>query len=333
MNRRTFLLATAAAAKAMAAAPRTKMGLAVTSYMSYGRPKDTYEFLEKANALGAGGIQMPLTSKDPAYARRLRARAEELGMYFEVIAPLPKGDPSVFEATAAAAKEAGAGCIRVNCLGGRRYETFASLSEWRVFVQKSREAVDAALGIVEKQKIPLAVENHKDWTVDELAALMREKESRWLGVCLDTGNNISLLDDPMGTVEALARYAVCTHVKDMGVAPYEDGFLLSEVPLGEGILDMRRVVDTIQGARPECHMTLEMITRDPLKVPCLEDKYWATFPERSGLYLARALRLARDRKSPRPLPVPSALPHDAQARVEEDNVRQCLNYARERLGL
>jgi sugar phosphate isomerase/epimerase len=64
--------------------------------------------------------------------------------------------------------------------------------------------------------VPLAIENHKDWTADEMAALMKEKASRWLGVCLDTGNNIALLDDPMATVEALAPYAISTHIKDMG---------------------------------------------------------------------------------------------------------------------
>ena len=333
MNRRAFLFTAAAAAKALSAAPRTRMGIAVTSYMGFRRPKDTYEFLERAYALGAGGIQMPLTSMEPDYARKLRARAGQLGMYYEVIAGLPKDDPSVFEGTVAAAKEAGAGCIRVNCLSGRRYETFTSMAEWREFAARSRQAIDVALRIVEKHQVPLAVENHKDWTVDELAALMKEKESRWLGVCLDTGNNISLLDDPMATVEALAPYALCTHIKDMAVEPYPDGFLLSEAPLGEGMLDMRRIVDTIHRARPETHMTLEMITRDPLKVPCLTDNYWLTFPDRSGRYLARTLRMARDHGDRRPLPVPSALPLEARARLAEDNVHQCLNYAREHLGL
>ena len=153
--------------------------------------------------------------------------------------------------------------------------------------------------------MPLAIENHKDWTADEMAALMKAKSSRWLGVCLDTGNNIALLDDPMATVEALAPYAVSTHVKDMGVAPYPDGFLLSEMPLGEGMLDMRRIVDTIRRARPETRLTLEMITRDPLKVPCLTDAYWATFPDRNGLYLARTLRMVHQSmpKEDQPLPV------------------------------
>jgi sugar phosphate isomerase/epimerase len=330
MNRRTFLATAAGAWAAAAAEPRSKMGIAVTSYLSFARPKDNLEFLEHANTLGAGGIQMPLTSREPDYIRRLRARADGFGMYFEAIASLPDKDgAAAFENTVAAAKEAGALAIRVNCLPGRRYENFTNLADWERAVSQSHERIDAALRIVEKHQVPLAIENHKDWTADEMVALMKAKASRWLGVCLDTGNNIALLDDPMAVVEALAPYAISTHIKDMGVAPYPDGFLLSEMPLGEGMLDMRRIVDTIRHARPETRLTLEMITRDPLKVPCLTDAYWATFPERNGLYLARTLRMARER----PLPVVSGLAREAQLQLEEDNVKKSLTYARQRLGL
>jgi sugar phosphate isomerase/epimerase len=330
MNRRTFLATAAGAWAAAAAEPRSKMGIAVTSYLSFARPKDNLEFLEHANTLGAGGIQMPLTSREPDYIRKLRARADGFGMYFEAIASLPDKDgAAAFENTVAAAKEAGALAIRVNCLPGRRYENFTNLADWERAVSQSHERIDAALRIVEKHQVPLAIENHKDWTADEMVALMKAKASRWLGVCLDTGNNIALLDDPMAVVEALAPYAISTHIKDMGVAPYPDGFLLSEMPLGEGMLDMRRIVDTIRHARPETRLTLEMITRDPLKVPCLTDAYWATFPERNGLYLARTLRMARER----PLPVVSGLAREAQLQLEEDNVKKSLTYARQRLGL
>jgi sugar phosphate isomerase/epimerase len=333
MNRRKFLFA-AAAAGTLSAAPRSKMGIAVTCYMSFGHPKDTYQFLEHASNLGAGGIQMQLTSKEVDDARKLRSRAEQLGMYFEAIGRLTaRDDPAAFERTVVAAKEAGALCLRVNCIPGRRYEAFSNLADWKESVGRTRENIDAAARIVERHQVPLAIENHKDWTAEELAALMKEKSSRWLGVCLDTGNNISLLDDPMATVERLAPYAFTTHLKDMGVAPYPDGFLLSEMPLGEGLLDMRRIVDSIRTARPQARITLEMITRDPLQVPCLTEKYWATFPDRNGSYLASTLRLVRDRKDTRPLPKVDGLPHDAQLRLEEENVKQCLNYGRERLGL
>lgn len=333
MNRRTFLF-TAAAAGALAAETRSKMGIAVTSYLSFGRPKDNLEFLEHAHALGAGGIQMPLTSPQPDYIRKLRARTEQLGMYFELIGRLPaRENPAAFEATVAAAKQAGARVIRVNCLPGRRYENFHNLADWRKAVARSHEVLDVALRIVEQHKLPLAVENHKDFTADEMVALMKQKSSRWLGVCLDTGNNISLLDDPLALVEALAPYALCTHVKDMAVAPHSEGFLLSEMPLGQGMLDMRRIVDTVHTARPETPLTLEMITRDPLKVPCLTDAYWATFPDRNGRYLAQTLRMVEQSRGRAPLPVVTGLAREVQLQTEEDNVKQSMAYARQHLGL
>ncbi|HUO32075.1 MAG TPA: TIM barrel protein [Bryobacteraceae bacterium] len=334
MNRRTFLAAAAAAAGAAAAETRSKMGLAVTCYMGFARPKDNLQFLEHADSLGAGGIQMPLTSKEPDYIHKLRARTEQLGMYLEVITALPgKDGPAAFTATVAAAKEAGARALRVNCLPGRRYENFSNLDDWRNAVARAHANIDVALRIVERQKLPLALENHKDFTAEEMAALMKSKQSRWFGVCLDTGNNISLLDDPMTLVETLAPFAVCTHVKDMSVAPYADGFLLSEMPFGEGMLDMRRIVDTIRAARPETPLTLEMITRDPLKVPCLTDAYWATFPERNGLYLARTMRWVEQARSRPPLPVVTGLAREVQLEVEEENVKRCMDYARAHLNV
>lgn len=304
---------------------RSKLGVATTSFLSYRKPKDTIEFLEYAHGLGAAGIQAPLASLESDYVQGLRRRASELEMYLEVMAPLPQADMTRFVRTLEAAKEAGALCVRSACLSGRRYETFATLEEWKAFAARSRDALARAIPVANKLRIPLALENHKDWTVDEMLELLKAWESPCFGVCLDTGNNIALLDDPKDVVERLAPYAVSTHIKDMGVAPDRDGFLLSEVVLGEGILDIPQMMATIASARPQTRFTLEMITRDPLRVPALTDKYWATFPDRGGRLLARTLRLAEERKSA--LPRFSHLRPDEQLRAEEENVRLCLRTA------
>jgi 3-oxoisoapionate decarboxylase len=336
MNRREFVAAAAFAPAAAAApgAPRTTMGIATTSYMTAARPRDTLAFLDHCEALGAAGIQAPLTGLDAAYLDRLRDCLRTTGMYFEAMVPLPKPDGlAAFDNAVAAARQTGAICIRAACLSGRRYETFANLADWRTFAEASRAAIRRALPVLERYQMPLALENHKDWTVTEMAALLRETGHPLLGVTLDTGNNISLLDGPMEVVETLAPWALSTHLKDMGVEECANGFLLAEVPLGEGILDLPRIVATIRAARPQTRFTLEMITRDPLPVPCLTGKYWATFPERSGRYLADTLRLVRERRRPQPLPRIAGLAPAAQAQREEDNVRACLHFARTRLGL
>ena len=134
----------------------------------------------------------------------------------------------------------------------------------------ARAAIRSAVAICEKNKIPFALENHKDWTLEQIVEIFKGYSSENVGACLDFGNNISLLDDPMDVVEQFAPYALTTHVKDMGLESYPDGFLLSEVRLGEGVLDLPRMFAMVRQARPKTNFILEMITRDPLKVPCLQ---------------------------------------------------------------
>ena len=354
MTRRSFLCSTTATlaattlaqlprlrASVAAAAPITRMGIASTSFSSAGpgaapgvqpggNRRDTYEYLERCHALGAGGIQTQLNGD----LARLRARAEELGMFVEGMVSLPRdGNVAAFEKGLQDAKTAGAVAVRAAALGGRRYETFATLEDWNQWRNQTFNTLRLAMPIIEKQKMPFALENHKDWTLEDMERLLKTYSSEYLGVCLDFGNNIALLDDPMEFAEKLTPYALSTHVKDMGVRPYEDGFLLSEVPLGQGILDLPGIVGLIQKTRPKTRFSLEMMTRDPLRVPCLTDKYWAVFPDRNGVYLARTMKLVQTRGSRDPLPQVSQLSHEERIRVEEDNIKTCLRYSREKLNL
>ena len=316
--------------RALADSKPAAMGIAWTSYMTVAKPKDALEFLARCHDLGAAGIQTPLRGD----MRKLRSQAEQFGMYLEGMVPLPaNGDTSAFEKSIQDAKDVGALCVRAGALSGRRYETFASLADWRKFVSDSQRNIAAAIPILEKYRMPLALENHKDWTADELAALMKSHSSEYLGVCLDFGNNISLLDDPINVVELLAPFTIATHVKDMGVEWYNDGFLLSEMVLGQGFLDLPGMLSAVRSARPSCRFSLEMITRDPLQVPCLTDKYWTTFPDRNGVFLARTMQLVQKNKSAKPLPRISGLSPDAQLQAEQENVRASLACAREKLDL
>ena len=328
---------------AAAPLPATKMGIATTSSGAAAQARvrpasggvrrggwDTLEFLEYCHAFGAGGIQAQINGDIP----KLRARAEQLGMYIEAMGSLSRGDDTAaFERMLQDAKAAGATVVRVAALSGRRYESFATLADWRKFVSDSHAALKLAVPLVEKHRIGLALENHKDWTLEDFLGILKTYSSEYFGACLDFGNNIAMLDDPMELVQALAPYALSTHIKDMGVAPYEDGFLLSEVPLGEGMLDLKRIVSTISAARPKTRLLLEMMTRDPLQVPCLTDKYWMVFPGRGGHYLARTLKLVQKHANPnKPLPRVSHLSPGERLKVEEDNIRACLRYGREQLS-
>ena len=288
------------------------------------RQRDAFEFLEKCHALGAGGIQTSLNGD----LQKLRARAEQLGMYVEGMVSIPRnGEMGALEKSLADAQAAGVTVVRAAMLSGRRYETFPTLADWKKWVDQSHAALRLALPVIEKYKVIVAVENHKDWTLEDFLRLLRTYQSEYLQVCLDFGNNISLLDDPMEVIEGLAPYTKSTHIKDMGVQPYADGFLLSEVPLGTGILDLSKIVAIIQKANPKINFSLEMITRDPLKVPCLTKQYWEVFPDRNGKYLAQTVKLVNEHNSRTPLPMFTKLSSEERTTAEVDNIKTCFVYA------
>jgi len=146
------------------------------------------------------------------------------------------------------------------------------------------------------------VGNHSELQGPELVELIRKIDGPLIGGCLDLGNNVALLESPQETVDLLAAHSFTTHIKDMGVEEYGDGFLLAEVPLGTGFLDLPGIVAAVRKARPEARLNLEMITRDPLKIPCLKPKYWSTLESVPGRRLAEMIALVRAKAGKKPLP-------------------------------
>jgi sugar phosphate isomerase/epimerase len=345
MNRRELLgvaLAGLGPAFAGPAPRRSSLGVVIHSHTirRAHRPSpdaadfnDPAAYLEHCAALGAAGVQTSVGVRDAETLGKLRAAAEKHRMYLEGIVGLPRDADGVrrFEEELRSAREVGAAVVRTVALNGRRYETFDSAEAFRTFARRAWESLKLAEPVARRLGVRLAVENHKDWRTDELLGMLKRLDSAHVGVCLDTGNSIALLEDPLEVVRAYAPWAFTTHFKDMGLAEYEHGFLLAEMPLGRGVLDLKEMLAVLKKARPEVRINLEMITRDPLRVPCLTKKYWATFEDLPGRYLASTLALVRARASR--LPAVTGLSLAEQIRAEEDNVCQSFVCAGEKLGL
>lgn len=295
---------------------------------------DSLQMIEHSSSAGFGGVQFSVRGWDAAYAIEVKNRVEELDIFLEGQISLPKDDSDLqrFTTEVSTAKEAGVDILRTACLSGRRYETFDTMSSFQEFRTKSINSLRLAEPIVRKLGVKLAVENHKDWRIAEMIEILKLIDSEWVGVNLDTGNNISLLEDPMEVVEALAPYAFTVHLKDMAVEEYEDGFLLAEINLGEGFLDIDKMITVIKKYNPDIRFNLEMITRDPLKIPCLTEGYWATFDQISASELAGFIYKIKKQKSASPLTVISKNSADDRLALEIENNKASLKYARQRLG-
>ena len=162
-------------------------------------------------------------------------------MYVDVSARQPGDDGDsldLFERSVKATKADGGSVIRTVMPGGRRFEMFKTLEDWREFLCLSWRSLTRAEPILRKHGVQLALENHKDWRIDEMLPILKRINSEWVGVTVDTGKNMSLLEDPLETARAFAPYATAVNLKDVGVEAYEDGFLLAEVLFGKGCLDL-----------------------------------------------------------------------------------------------
>lgn len=348
LTRRTFLAGAAAAALARALpADDTKsstglaVGVANASYRARlaedrdpAGVRDTLGFLRFCRERGAAGAQTGISGREEAFTRAIRRYLDESGMWLEVAIRLPQDQVDVerFAAEVRAAKAAGVTVLRTAMLNGRRYETFTTAEQFERFHKDAEASVRLAEPVVAREKLRLAIENHKDLRTEEFLALLKRLSSECVGVTVDTGNNLALLEEPLETMRALAPYAFSAHLKDMGVEECAEGFLLSEVPFGEGVLNLAEIVKILRQSRPDLRFSVEMITRDPLVVPCLTERYWATLGQLPGRDLARTLSLVRNRKGSHPLPRTTGLSTAEQLKLEDENVRQCINYARTRLS-
>ena len=345
MTRRTFLTSAAAFAAALpssGALRGKKMGIVIHSYwkrwqgkysnLKYPPFEHALDVLDHVRDLGAGSLQTLVGGWTSEFAGKVRATCESYGMKLEGSITLPKNENDVarFEQEVRIAKEAGATIFR-SATGGRRYDLFSSLQDFKHWKDGAFKSMQLAEPVARRQHVKIGIENHKDFHAAELAEVLGRLSSPHMGACVDTGNSIALLEDPMTVVETLAPYAVTTHIKDMAVQETPTGFLLAEVPLGEGILDLPRMFALFEKYNPQIDYQLEMITRDPLDIPCLKPTYWATFPDKPGTELARTLTLVREHKASK-LPKTTGLNLEEILELEEANIVNCLRQAADKYG-
>jgi sugar phosphate isomerase/epimerase len=354
-DRRAFLKALVVGAlgarvPALAAGAKTTMRLAYTSFWTRlqqdrdtvahaAQRFDVFQLLRLCEDFGASGVQVDLSmlpTGDAATLSSVRTLCEQKGIALELSLPASAVEtPEAYARAVSLARAVGADRARVALLSGRRYETFDSRAAWTAFASKWQETLPRMRPEFDRHRLDIGIENHKDWLAAELAALISSIDSPYVGACVDFGNNIALLEEPDETIEQLAPHAVTTHVKDMAVRETEQGFELSEVPLGQGMLPLGRYIDTIRRHRPNASLSLEMITRDPLLVAYKTDRYWAPFDEgaRSAARRVRFEERVLSKAAPRPLPSTSGLDAAERQRAEDENVRASLAYASSTLKL
>lgn len=294
------------------------------------------KYIDLCKSFGGDGCQFDfglLSSTDEDYLKHLRRSLEDKGMFLELSMPAQwLADQNTLTNAAAVAKELGVTRIRV-AINGRRYEDFSSYKQWKDFYSRWLEVMRQAEPVLKTQGLIVGIENHGDWMADELVEILRQISSPHLGACVDFGNNLALLENPLDVAQRLSPYAVTSLLKDMLITFTEDGFLLTDVPLGQGIIPLGKIMEILRKGRSDIHFCLEMITRDPWKIPIKSDKYWATYQQKDEDRIENFKSAILSKTSTAPIPKVSGMSSARMLAVEDDNIRKSVSYAKRTLGL
>jgi hypothetical protein len=79
---------------------------------------------------------------------------------------------------------------------------------------------------------------------------VRAVGSDHVGVCLDTGNGLGLLEDPVASAEALAPHTFTTHLKEFRAVLRREGLVLRGAPLGQGDVPNADIVPILRQLNP-----------------------------------------------------------------------------------
>lgn len=305
MVRRTFLqVLPCAAAAARAAAPaRALIGMDTYSIRSL-RWK-AMQLLDYSARLGLNTIQISslneYESLEEAHLQKVKDHARRLGIYIDC------GIGCVATTTASAPKNADPAKLLVD---GLKVARFMGASAMRCFlgspadrqgplpIEAHIESSAKVFRGVRSQALDLgvkiAVENHGDFDAGEMKTLIEESGKDYVGVCLDTGNPMNLLEDPMFTVETLAPYCVTSHFRDSVLFETPRGAAFQWVALGDGTVGIDKLLRRFHELCPRAPVQLEIITgRPPTPVPYLEDGFWKAFPNKKASEFARYVALAK----------------------------------------
>ncbi|HWQ56870.1 MAG TPA: TIM barrel protein [Bryobacteraceae bacterium] len=286
-------------------------------------------------------------TKDPEHWRAVREQAARLGLHLETGGGgiFPK-TPEAFQASVESilynlkrAKAMGSPIVRCVIAGDRAALPPGPMEQHIETVVKLLKAVRSQ---VMDAGLKIAIEIHKDLQAWEHRNVIEAAGKEFVGTYLDTGNPVFVMEDPLTTIEELGPYVLTVHLRDSVVYQTPGGIAVQWVPLGEGTVDFRQVMEKVREHCPPVHVYIKPITgRPPQVLPVWDREFWKPFPRARAADFARFLALAKKGQpygknmvvedlQGRPTP-----PQFVQAiqYQQREHMERSIEYARKVLGL
>jgi len=283
--------------------------IGLDSYGLHPLQLDPMQLMQWAQDHGAEGVHFSgleprdQARVDTAYLQDLAAFAKENRMYLEWggAQHIPRDTGSwnkkeLLEINRGVAEQAatlGARVVR-SCSGGlMRWQPDSPMTE--TLLDETAAALLAQKQMWLDHNVVLAIETHFEFTSFELVRLLERCDAipgAWLGVCLDTMNCLTMLEDPVLATRRLLPWIVCTHLKDGGISLGPEGLTSFPVPIGGGVIDFAAILRLLRLLPMEVTLSVEG-HGGSFPLPIFDPSFVSKFPDLTAGELARLIQLSQ----------------------------------------
>lgn len=201
-------------------------------------------------------VDLGSTSPSPALLEKIRQHAEKCGLFLEFNASFDAGSDSRVNCTVTEALEIGralnAELVKFSLDVKRPAKLYGSCMHPQVMRQLAEkyELFLAAIPMIEKFGMQIAIENHTDTFADEILWLVDKLNHPLIGTCVDTMNPLQVIENPHYAMERMLPRAFCCHFSDDLIVVDPLGVHDIGAPHGEGSMDCPLMVRQIREKSP-----------------------------------------------------------------------------------
>ena len=299
-------------------------------------PQQFLDYLSSIKLTWAMTSLPAATLADEAAIKQVRAHADRLGIKLQLafgsVCPSARSFNAqlgtVEEQVTRALKASqifGARCMR--CILGGDPER----PQIEMHIENMIKAVRPLRSRILDSGVKLAVENHGgDLQAREMKAMVEAVGPDVMGVCLDSGNPVWMLEDPHMTLEMLIPYAETSHVRDSAVWKVPEGIAVRWVNMGDGNVDIDGWIGKFVAAKPGMPIIFEnLVSGNPRVHRIYDEKFWDNWRKMPAWELSRFLAVA-EKGTPKPATPRPADKTAGQQRIEDLEI--CVRYTRELLA-
>ena len=264
-----------------------------------------FETLDWAVMNEAEGVQFSTGAgpdPDRSFLKELAQYAEENRLYLEwggaeydpldPVTGRPRDIAPVNRVAAEQARAMGVDTVRAAASGPKRWEKGAGAVEERL--RLAARSLREQGPMLRDLGVTLALETQAVFTTFDLLRLFDMCEVRpgeHLGICLDTMNALTALEDPAEAARRVLPWVVTTHIKDGAFLLAEDGFIAFAAEAGSGVVDLETIVAKLATLDRGVTLSLEDHAGG-VSIPAFAPRFPSAFPDLAATELLALLKLS-----------------------------------------